>query len=136
MAVREQVSGPGPQSKRTDMNVSKQPVRYMSGGSYGEGQENLALQGGAGMYQEPTGVQPSVGRGGILSSMTPGALLTDSSNRPNEPLTAGMSFGDGPNFTDLNLPPAPPQPTLQSELAKLIPADNTGKLSAIYNELF
>ena len=46
MAIREQVSGPGSNSKRTDLNVSRQPARYMAGGSYGEGQELLGLQQG------------------------------------------------------------------------------------------
>ena len=36
MAIREQVSGPGSNSKRTDLNVSRQPARYMAGGSYGD----------------------------------------------------------------------------------------------------
>jgi hypothetical protein len=136
MAVREQVSGPGSQSKRTDMNVSKQPTRYMSGGTYGEGQELMEQQAGASMYQAPPAVQPAVSRSNIMSAMSGNAGLMDKTNRPNEPLTAGMSFGPGQDFTNLNLPAAPPQPTLQSELSKLIPGDNTGKLSAIFNEMF
>ena len=31
MAIREEVSGIGSMSKRTDLNVSKQPIRYISG---------------------------------------------------------------------------------------------------------
>ena len=136
MAIREQVSGPGSQSKRTDMNVSKQPARYMSGGTYGEGQELMQQQTGASMYQAPPEVQPSVSRSNIMSAMSGNAGLMDKTNRPSEPLTEGMSFGAGQDFTNLNLPALPPEPTLQSELSKLIPGDNTGKLSAIFNEMF
>ena len=33
--IREQVSGVGAQAKRTDLNVSQQPTRYISGLPYG-----------------------------------------------------------------------------------------------------
>lgn len=141
MAVREQVSGPGSQSKRTDMNVSKQPVRYMSGGTYGEGQESLALQQGADMYAAPAAPAASAptqrDRRSVMASMSPSARLTDPSNRPGEPLSTGMNFDSStPGFDSLNLPPIPPQPTLQSELEKLLPGDNTGKISAILNQMY
>lgn len=137
MAIREQVSGPGSQSKRTDMNVSKQPTRYISGGTYGEGREMLQQQAGASMYQEPsTPVAPAVNRSKLMTSLMPSGKLTDKTNRPNEEITSGMNFGSGPGFESLNLPAAPPQPTLESEISKLIPGDNTGKLSAIFNEIF
>ena len=31
--MAEQISGPGKYAQRTDMNTSKQPVRYMAGGN-------------------------------------------------------------------------------------------------------
>lgn len=104
MAVREQVSGPGSQSKRTDMNVSKQPMRYMSGGTYGEGQELMQQQAGADLYAAPPAVMDNAARKNIMASITPAAKLNDPSTRPSEPITAGMTFGPGAGFESLNLP--------------------------------
>ena len=109
MAIREQVSGPGSNSKRTDLNVSRQPVRYMADGSYGEGQELLGLQQGADMAG-PTPDMVGGGRGGMskpissYASTSPITQLTAPSERFNEPQTAGMPFGAGTNF--INLPPS------------------------------
>jgi hypothetical protein len=105
MAIREQISGPGSNSKRTDLNVSRQPARYMAGGSYGEGQELLGLQQGADM----AGQTPSMGvatkpAAAAFAATSPITQLTAPSERFNEPQTAGMPFGPGPNF--INLPPS------------------------------
>jgi hypothetical protein len=108
MAIREQISGPGSNSKRTDLNVSRQPARYMAGGSYGEGQELLGLQQGADMAG-PTPNMVGSGRGGMskpissYAATSPITQLTAPSERFDEPQTAGMPFGPGPNF--INLPP-------------------------------
>ena len=105
MAIREQVSGPGSNSKRTDLNVSRQPARYMSGGSYGEGQELMGLQQGADMAGQPTPTAPSGKPSVNLSSLSkPITQLTAPSERFDEPQTAGMPFGAGTNF--INLPPS------------------------------
>ena len=104
MAIREQVSGPGSTSKRTDLNVSRQPARYMSGGSYGEGQELMGLQQGADLAGQPT-PNASSGKPSVnLSSLSkPITQLTAPSERFDEPQTAGMPFGPGTNF--ISLPP-------------------------------
>jgi hypothetical protein len=109
MAIREQVSGPGSNSKRTDLNVSRQPARYMAGGSYGEGQELMGLQQGATMAG-PTPNMVGGGRGGMskpissFAATSPITQLTAPTERPNEPQTAGMPFGPGTNF--ISLPPS------------------------------
>jgi hypothetical protein len=134
MAIREQVSGPGSNSKRTDLNVSRQPARYMAGGSYGEGQELLGLQQGADMAGLPTpSGTPSVNI--KRSSSQPVVGLTASTQRPNEPMSAGADFGAGPGSEILNLPAAPGAKTLINVLEELIPYDTTGQISAIYNYL-
>jgi len=85
------VSGPGPQSQRTDGGPS-QPTRYMSGGEYGEGQEMMNLQQSAPMAQAaqtPSGKAPS---------RTPTATLPPlnaPSDRPGEPVTQGAPVGPG-----------------------------------------
>jgi len=132
MAIREQVSGPGSASQRTDLNVSKQPQRYMSGGSYGEGQELMGLQQGAPMSAGPNlSVNPMDIRRSTVAPIVP---LTAPSQRPNEPLTAGSDFGAGPGSEILNLPQNQ-QKTLINVVEELIPHDSTGEISAIYNFL-
>lgn len=82
------VSGPGAMSQRTDggpsVDNAKQAARYVSGGSYGEGQEMMDIQQGAPMAEAP-GIprRPVVG----LSAPT---------QRPDEPVTAGSLIGPGP----------------------------------------
>jgi hypothetical protein len=133
--MAEQVSGVGRNSKRTDLNPSQQPVRYMSGGTYGEGQELMGLQQGASMMgQTPQAPQPSMGAMQALASARPVVPLTAVTQRPNEPLTAGVDFGAGPGSDVLNLP-RPQQRTLKSVVEELIPFDETGEISAIYNFL-
>jgi len=105
MAIREQVSGPGSTSKRTDLNVSSQPARYMAGGGYGEGQELMGLQQGATM----AGPTPSMNgatrpAAAAFAATSPITQLTAPTERPNEPQTAGMPFGPGTNF--ISLPPS------------------------------
>jgi len=103
MAIREQVSGPGKDARRTDLNVSKQPVRYISDGTYGEGQELLGLQQGADMAGPTPDMKPNKSISSYFSSK-PLTQLTAPSERFDEPQTAGMPFGDGTNF--INLPPS------------------------------
>lgn len=135
--MKEQVSGPGKNAKRTDLNVSKQPVRYMSGGSYGEGQELLSLQEGAPLSGAPTvgmmGAGP--GRGKPISASMPLTPLTAMTQRPNEPLSAGSDFGPGPGSEVLNLPPAQNRKTLVQNVQELLKEDTTGEISAIFNYL-
>lgn len=134
MAIREQVSGAGANSKRTDLNVSKQPVRYISGGSYGAGKEMMDLQQGAGMYQAS---QPSMGQANVMNALRsarPIKSLTSPTDRPNEPLTSGVDIGRGVGSDALILP-EPQRKTLKSIIEQLIPFDLTGEISAIYNFL-
>lgn len=65
----------------------KQPMRYISGMPYGQGQETMAQQAGAPMAQAapvPTGQMPQ-----LRDLMSP-------TNNPSEPITAGVDFGPGP----------------------------------------
>lgn len=136
--MKEQVSGPGKNAKRTDLNVSKQPVRYMAGGSYGEGQELMGLQEGAPLSNAPTVNMIGGGRGGRskpISASMPITPLTAMTQRPNEPLSAGSDFGAGPGSEVLNLPPAQNKKTLIQNVQELLKDDVTGEISAIFNFL-
>lgn len=74
------VSGPGALSARTDGGPT-QPIREVPGGSYGDRQELTALQG-----QAPMGAGPDLS--GVVPFGAP-------SQRPTEPVTAGMPGGPG-----------------------------------------
>lgn len=72
------VSGPGALSQRTDV----QAPMPMTGGPYGEATEMAEIQAGAAMAADPGAPAPT--------------SLFAPPEDPNEPLTAGMPFGDGP----------------------------------------
>lgn len=133
MAIREQVSGTGKNSKRTDLNVSKQPVRYMSGGTYGEGAEMLGLQQGASMYSAPAPAAPASAMQALRQSR-PITPLTAPTARQNEPLMSGIDMGMGPGSEALTLP-TPQQRNIKVIMEELIANDQTGEASAIYNFL-
>lgn len=87
------VSGPGKFSQRTDGGPD-QPKRYLRGdGSYGDSKSLNEVASGAPMAQAPSAPMPEI------------IPLSAPTQRPDEPVTAGMPFGPGPGP---NIPPAPP----------------------------
>lgn len=135
MAIREQVSGPGKNAKRTDLNVSKQPVRYMSGGSYGEGQELLGLQQQADMIGKPKTAGVPTAADIQRAMMGPRVTnLTALTERPNEVITEGSRTGVGANF-DLSGLPLPEKPTLQDTLNAMLPYATDETVAFILNEI-
>lgn len=121
------VSGPGALSQRTD----GQGARYMSGGEYGEGQEMMDLQTSAPMAKTETrmprarasrAAAPAAGGGG---QVTP---LFAPSDRPDEPITAGMPFGPGPSGN----PERDTRGRLTSTLEKIIQYDSSPRMNAFY----
>lgn len=132
--MAEQVSGPSKFAKRTDMNTSKQPVRYMSNGNYGEGQELLSLQQGADMAGKPfVGAAPTAAdvQRAMMNKVTP---LTAMTERPMEPTTQGSRVGEGANFSSLNLP-MQETPTIEQVLAEVMKYDPSGETAAAYNTI-
>lgn len=105
-------SGPGAMSRRTDGGpASKQSMRYISGmPSYGDGQDLMNLQA-----QAPMGATPDISKGVPLSmsaapqqAQTAGPALTPllaPTQRPNEPITAGVPMGAGPGPEALGIMP-------------------------------
>jgi hypothetical protein len=63
----------------------------------------------------------------IIQSVTP---LTAPTERPDEPLTAGMDFGAGPGSEALSLPR---ERSLSEVLASMIDIDPTGEVQDLYN---
>jgi len=85
------VSGPGSLSRRTDGGPIQGAKEIPGGGKYGERKELADLQAGAAMQGNPTPSMPSP------NVPAPQQLtnLFAPTERPDEPITAGASFGPG-----------------------------------------
>jgi hypothetical protein len=115
--IREKVSGIGSMSQRTDLNVSSQPARYISGLPQGQGETTYNTQTEAPMYATPQ-----------IEAMGIGALditpINAASKRPDEDILTGASFVPGTDSALLNLPYQ--QPTMLTTLGKIAQNDPTG----------
>lgn len=124
MAIREEVSGIGSMSKRTDLNVSKQPVRYISGMSnMGQttGQEVLDQQSGAPMVAVETPV-----------ALPPIVDFTAPTQFKNEPISSGANYDP----TTPNLSSVIPQPvSALTTIEKALQYDTTGVSEFLYNRM-
>jgi len=114
------VSGPGALSQRTDGGPS-QPATYIPGLPYGEGQATYDQQTAAPMAgaQEP------------MAEITP---LMAPSQRPNEPITAGVNTGPGPG-SEVMMDRPGQTGSLTDTLRELIRFDATGETELIYRAL-
>jgi len=124
VAIREEVSGIGSMSKRTDLNVSKQPARYISGMPYGEGQATYEQQTAAPMAVNPLAQ--------VASEVIP---INAPTQRPDEPITAGMDFGPGPGSEMLPVPPQRPTISLADTFRQLAINDPSGDAELVYRRL-
>lgn len=140
------VSGPGPYSRRP--NAGGQAVRDLPQAKYGENRDYLQQQMGAPLAKDtgapPAGLaaaaaaatpaatsQPPPAAGG---QTTPAIPLLAPTNRPSEPITSGVSIGDGPGPEAAGL--AAPQPaSLTAALRPYMTADTTGVLAALAQHL-
>ena len=98
-------SNPGAGSQRTDGGVaSKQAIRYMSGGSYGDATEMMDIQRSAPMEAAPD-MPAVVNPTGDLTARGSRVIPIDAETQfPNEPVTSGVPIGAGPGIEALNLP--------------------------------
>ena len=115
-------SGPGKYAKRTD----KMPSAY-----YGEGAETAAISGAA-PKSKTRGTADNVG-GRPANPLTPVTPLFAPTERPEEPITAGVDIGPGPGSGILGAPSG--QVKISDTLAKMIPYDPTGDTAALYEQL-
>lgn len=120
MAIREEVSGIGSLSKRTDLNVSNQPARYISGLPYGQGQATYEQQVAA----------PMAGAEEVPMALPDITRITAPTQRPEEPITAGVDFGPGPNSTVIKLPNT--EPNILTVLQDIAQNDPTGDTELIF----
>ena len=119
-----EVSGPGEQSKRTDLGVLKQstqPVQSYTGGTYGNNKSMDTQQKGARLAGNPL-----EGLGNI--NLTP---LSSPTKFLDEPGTAGIDAGLG-GGSELMMDRPTSRPSLANTLQKLAMFDDTGEAELIY----
>jgi hypothetical protein len=106
-------AGPGKYSTRTDK--LEMPSQY-----YGEGVETAAIKSGAPLATTPD-VKPE-----------PVTELYAPTQRPDEPITAGIDMGEGPGSSALMM--AKSSEKLSDTLAKMLPFDTTGEIAILYQD--
>ena len=119
------VSGPGKFSTRTDK-------LEMGSTAYGEGVETQAIKSGAPLAK--TGdVRPA--RAGDVQEAATQAPVTElyaPTQRPDEPITAGIDMGAGPGSNALMM--AKSTAKTSDALVKLLPFDTTGEIGILYQQ--
>lgn len=118
------MSGPGALSQRTDGGPT-QAAQYISGLPYGQGRETYNQQTAAPMAgSAPTPPAPE---------LPPMLSLNDKTQRPDEPLTAGLDIGDGPGSEVMNVPNR--SQSLIDTIRYLTQFDPSGDAELIYRTL-
>ena len=120
------VSGPSSYSKRTDVGT---PEMKLGSIAYGEGKETQAIKSGAPLASTPD-VRPTP-----VTAATPATPVTSlfaETQRPDEPITAGVDVGMGPGSNALMLGKTTEK--LSDTLAKLLPFDTTGEITILYQQ--
>ena len=126
------VSGPGALSQRTDggaidgmQPVQTQAPKYMPGLGYGQGQANMANQQAAALAGNPT---PQVATPAVQA-----VPLSAPTQRPNEPITAGVDFGPGPGSEAIQIPNTAQSPS--HTVRTLAQKDPSGEAEMLYRFL-
>ena len=122
------VSGPGPYSKRTDVGT---PEMKMGSIAYGEGVDTQAIKSGAPLGKTPDAVSEPQDRLRPASA-APVTELFAETQRPGEPVTAGIDMGAGPGSSALMMQSKFAERKLSDILAEMIPFDNTGEVAILY----
>ena len=121
------MSGPGALSQRTDGGPA-QGATYIPGLPYGEGRATYDQQTAAPMAAAaPTPPAPEMPSGPPMLS------LNDPTQRPDEPLTAGIDIGDGPGSEVM--PMANRGQSLVDTIRYLAQFDPSGDAELIYRRL-
>ena len=111
------VSGPGAYSKRTDVGT---PEMKMGSIAYGEGVETQAIKSGAPLAKTES------------AKPLPVTELFAETQRPNEPITAGVDRGPGPGSSAIQMNKVTVK--LSDSLAAMLPFDTTGEIAVLYQE--
>ena len=121
------VSGPSVYSKRTDIGT---PEMKMGSIAYGEGVETQAIKSGAPLGTTPDAVSEPQDR--LRPATTPLTGLFAETERPDEPITAGIDRGEGPGSSALRMNKVTVK--LSDTLAQMLPFDTTGEIAVLYQE--
>jgi hypothetical protein len=117
-------AGPGKFSTRTD-NLQ------MGSTAYGEGVETQAIKSGAPLSETPD-VRPA--RAGDVREAAAQAPVTElfaETQRPDEPITAGIDMGEGPGANAMMMRSQMTE-KYSDTLAKLLPYDESGEIAILY----
>jgi len=123
-------SGPGKYAKRLD----RMPANF-----YGDQKQTAEIASGAPIAKSPD-VRPAPAsdvreaattRSAELASVTP---LYAPTQRPNEPITAGIDLGPGPGSDALMMKSAFSESKLSDTLARMLPYDTTGEIGILYQQ--
>jgi hypothetical protein len=120
-------SGPGKYAVRSDKLT-------MGSTGYGEGVETEAIKSGAPLANTPD-VRPA--RGGDVreaATQAPVTGLFEPTQRPNEPITAGIAMGAGPGPEALMMRQQMTE-KYSDTLAKLLPYDESGEITILYQDM-
>ena len=129
-----EVSGPAEQSKRTDLGVLKQstkpiqatqPMQSYTGGAYGNNKSMAMQQAAAPLAGNPMPTMPE---------MPPMVGLDAPTQFPDEPLSYGANYGEGPGLDTSGIR-SMGQPTIREAVYRAMQFDSSGELEAIYNRL-
>lgn len=120
-------SGPGKYAVRSDKLT-------MGSTSYGEGVETQALKSSAPLGTTPDvkGQAPSKFREEV--AQTPITPLFAPSQRPDEPVTAGIDMGAGAGSNALLMKSSTTE-KYSDTLVKLLPYDETGEIGILYQNM-
>jgi hypothetical protein len=124
------VSGPGKFSSRTDLPPSS---------SYGEGVQTAEIAGGAPMASATdvrgatnTELRAAGRQGAASMQQTPITPLFAPTQRPDEPITAGIDMGPGAGSSALMMRKSSQK--LSDALVKMLPYDTTGEIAVLYQD--
>jgi hypothetical protein len=118
-------AGPGKYSTRTD-NLQ------MGSTAYGEGVETQAIKSGAPLSKTPDTRPARAGDVREAAMQGPVTELYAPSQRPGEPITAGIDMGAGPGSNALMMQKN--MIKLSDSLAQMLPYDSTGEIAVLYQE--
>ena len=120
-------SGPGKYAVRTDK-------LSMGSTGYGEGVETAAIKSGAPLANTPDVNPARAGDVREAATQAPVTGLFEPTQRPNEPITAGVAMGAGPGPEALAMRQQMTE-KYSDTLAKLLPYDESGEITILYQDM-
>jgi hypothetical protein len=102
----------------------------MGSTAYGEGVETAAIKSGAPLATTADAVSGPTGR--LRKESAPIIGLYEPTQRPEEPVTAGIDMGAGPGSSALVMQSKFAERKMSDILAEMIPFDTTGEVAILY----